>query len=696
MFGKKELTSLHPKYRPDIDGLRAIAVLGVIAFHAFPDYIKGGFIGVDVFFVISGYLISTIIFENLDKESFSFYEFYGRRIRRIFPALILVLVACVVFGWFALLADEYMRLGKQIAAGAGFVSNLVLWSEAGYFDSSADTKPLLHLWSLGIEEQFYILWPFTLWFVWKRKFFSSRALILIILIIVVSFILNIREVKLDLTSAFYSPVTRFWELLAGSLLAWIALYKTSVAINATNRLERFLVFLPAKVNKGRGSSLNALSNIISLIGAALLSCGFWLINKESSFPGYWALMPVVGTVLILAAGSQTWINRKILSNRVMVWIGLISYPLYLWHWPLLSFAKIVEDGTPSVLMRILLVLMSLILATITYLKVERPLRISQKNKITTISLSLAMFIVGIVGWSLHQFNGLESRNTLKHVGTISKAFEWPDELNWDRECLNEMTVTSKLEYCRHVVGNGQKIRVIGDSHANAIFPGLIKQLHGKNYDLLNFGAGGCSPLYDLLWKDQTMKSCLVATNRLYSFLAQPASDEIVILYPRAIYPSFSMVLSRNPELNDYNQILSYAIRNSLNKIIKPGRRIVFVVDVPELGFDTRECLDQRPLRITSKSIRTPCASARTRFENQSREYHAVINSVLADYPQVQRFDAWKYLCDDELCYGIKNNILLYRDSGHLSQDGGSYVAKMLARDILGIENPQDAVGTKSK
>ena len=161
---------LHPKYRPDIDGLRAIAVLSVVGFHAFPSWVNGGFIGVDVFFVISGFLISGIIYENLDKGEFTFREFYARRIRRIFPALIVVMTACFAFGWFSLLADEYKQLGKHIAGGATFISNLLLWQESGYFDNSAETKPLLHLWSLGIEEQFYIIWPLLLWLTWKRKF----------------------------------------------------------------------------------------------------------------------------------------------------------------------------------------------------------------------------------------------------------------------------------------------------------------------------------------------------------------------------------------------------------------------------------------------------------------------------------------------------------------------------------------------
>ncbi len=226
----------HPKYRPDIDGLRAVAVLAVVAFHAFPSSLKGGFIGVDVFFVISGYLISTIIFESLDRGAFSFREFYARRIKRIFPALILILVACFTFGWFALLADEFKQLQKHIAAGTSFVSNHVLWSEAGYFDNSAETKPLLHLWSLGIEEQFYIVWPLLLWFAWKRKF---NLLTITILVAIVSFVLNLRGIKQDVVATFYSPQTRFWELLCGSLLAWVSLYKKGTCTNSKKKISLF-------------------------------------------------------------------------------------------------------------------------------------------------------------------------------------------------------------------------------------------------------------------------------------------------------------------------------------------------------------------------------------------------------------------------------------------------------------------------
>src|ERR1700691_5932961 len=214
-----------PQYRADIDGLRGIAVLSVLGFHAFPTWVRGGFTGVDVFFVISGFLISTIIFGSLARDGFSFVEFYSRRIRRIFPALLLILIAGYAFGWLVLLPEDYKQLGKQIAGGAGFVSNFVLWNESGYFDSAAETKPLLHLWSLGIEEQFYIIWPSLLWLGWKYRL---NLLTVTLIVAAASFALNIAEAGSDSVAAFYSPQTRFWELMVGSALAYGTLYPQRV------------------------------------------------------------------------------------------------------------------------------------------------------------------------------------------------------------------------------------------------------------------------------------------------------------------------------------------------------------------------------------------------------------------------------------------------------------------------------------
>ncbi len=419
----------HPNYRPDIDGLRAVAVLAVVGFHAFPSWLMGGFVGVDVFFVISGYLISTIIFNNLDKGTFSFSEFYARRIMRIFPALILVLFACLAFGWFALLSDEFNQLGKHIAAGTGFVSNLVLWRESGYFDNSSETKPLLHLWSLGIEEQFYIVWPLVLWFAWKRKF---NLLTITVLVTIFSFLLNIKGIKQDAVATFYSPQTRFWELLCGSLLAWFTIYKKGVFDDLKNKIDSLLVFVVYR-DKSENDG-KTLANVLSFVGLFLLVYGFSRFNKELRFPGMWALAPVLGTVLIINADTKAWINRIILSNKVAVWFGLISFPLYLWHWPLLSFATIVEGKVPSLSIRITAVLFSVLLAWLTVKWIEKPFRFgNQRIGLKVSTLCGLVFVIGVSGFIVNKSDFSQS-HTYENLAIKRKGFEhaFGSSLGWYR------------------------------------------------------------------------------------------------------------------------------------------------------------------------------------------------------------------------------------------------------------------------
>ena len=450
----------HPKYRPDIDGLRAIAVLSVVAYHAFPSWLSGGFIGVDIFFVISGFLISTIIFENLERGTFTFAEFYARRVKRIFPALLLVLIASFVFGWFVLLPDEYKQLGKHIAAGAGFVSNLVLRSEAGYFDNLAETKPLLHLWSLGIEEQFYIVWPLVLWLAWKWKF---NLLTITTLVAVISFYLNIKGIKLDAVATFYSPQTRFWELLCGSLLAWISVYEKGAYSGIKTKLDRWLgsiIYRHAREADGK-----TLANVLSFVGLLLLAYGFWRINKDLDFPGKWAVLPVLGSVLLITAGSEAWVNRTVLGNRVAVWFGLISFPLYLWHWPILSFARIVEGDVLSRNTRITAVLLSVVLAWLTYMLVERRIRLGGHNKVKVITLVILMTIVGYVGYNTYSRDGLKFRIKSK-VGLDEQAIKDERAKYW----------AGSLE--KNYKTSPEKILIFGDSQAFDIYKALI------NYDML--------------------------------------------------------------------------------------------------------------------------------------------------------------------------------------------------------------------
>ncbi len=337
---------MHPKYRPDIDGLRAIAVGSVLTYHAFPSLLPGGFIGVDIFFVISGFLITTIILQSLAAGDFSYRDFYARRIRRIFPALILVLAATLAFGWYVLLSGEFAQLGKQITGGAAFFANFVFLGEASYFDATAETKPLLHLWSLGIEEQFYIFWPLLLGLVWRRRWPILRVTLAVATI---SFLVNVLTVQPHRAAAFYSPLSWAWELMAGGLLA--GMRWQAAASPATSR--------------------PALKHVQSIVGVGLIVLGLFVTRSTQAFPGWWALLPVLGAVSCIAAGPNGVLNRYLLSNRVMVWVGLISYPLYLWHWPLLSYARIVEGGEPSLRVRVMLVVAAIVLAWATYRFVER-------------------------------------------------------------------------------------------------------------------------------------------------------------------------------------------------------------------------------------------------------------------------------------------------------------------------------------
>ncbi|WP_181883205.1 acyltransferase [Pseudomonas fluorescens] len=316
----------HLSYRPDIDGLRAFAIISVVLYHAFPAYMRGGFIGVDIFFVISGYLISSIIFKGLEAGNFSFLDFYKRRVNRIFPALIIVLLVCYAVGWFALMAAEFKFLGKHVLGGIGFIQNLVLYKESGYFDTSSELKILLHLWSLGVEEQFYILFPLAAWVLWRR-----RVLVLPLLIgmAAISFGAGLYKLSVNPSAAFYMPQYRFWEILSGSLLAYFSVFGKSVPGAAKGSLRA--------------------GNLLSVLGLVFLFASVVLIDKYKAFPGFWALIPVSGAVMMILAGPQAWLNSRLLASKPLVWIGLISYPLYLWHWPVITFIRIIRGDELNLL-----------------------------------------------------------------------------------------------------------------------------------------------------------------------------------------------------------------------------------------------------------------------------------------------------------------------------------------------------------
>ncbi len=664
------------KYRPDIDGLRAVAILSVVAFHTFPRWIKGGFIGVDIFFVISGFLISTIIFETLERGTFSLLEFYARRIKRIFPALLFVLIASFSFGWFALLANEYAQLAKHVAAGSRFISNFALWNEAGYFDNSIETKPLMHLWSLGIEEQFYIVWPLFLWFSWKRYF---NFLTITLLLTIGSFYLNVKGINKDAVATFYSPQTRFWELLCGSLLAWGTLYKKGALVMIHTKFDAWLA--SAMHHEKSAANSEVLSNIFSSLGLLLLAYGFWRINNGLSFPGQWAVVPVLGSALIIFAGPISWLNRTILSNKVMIWFGLISFPLYLWHWPLLSFARIIEGDVQSHHLRIAVLVLSVVLAWLTYRLIECPIRLGKHGKTTVSALVALMTIVGYVGHSVHQREGLPSRPALRGIPSIGGSLE--DDPHLHSECMKMYGLSDKIRYCKVSSQNKPNIAIIGDSHAAALFQAISDELKVDNLGVLNIGGRLFLDVATYPNGNQDEIEIYKGGIKATEFAAKEKSIDTVVMVsrgPEYLKGDWNFYLISDPTIMDRKKVWAIAMRKTLKKFVGYKKNIIFVLDNPEIDFDPRICL-RRPLRLTKKE--NACVITRRQFDLRNKEYRDLVISILKDYPTVKVFDAAAYFCNDNVCRAKIDDKVLYSDSNHLSYDGAKLISKGLVNMIRG-------------
>jgi peptidoglycan/LPS O-acetylase OafA/YrhL len=440
----------HLRYRPDIDGLRALAVLSVVIGHAFPALLPGGFIGVDVFYVISGYLISGIILKDLELGRFTFRRFFAHRFRRIIPALSVVLVAVWIAGWFVLLPDEYLSLGRHIAAGATYLSNWLLWLEAGYFDPASSLKPLLHLWSLGVEEQFYFVWPLLLVFVFRKNLSVGKVIVVLALS---SFIWNVARVDQHSTEVFYLLPSRLWELLAGGGLAYAQRQKKKIL-----------------------NSIHA-AHLSSWAAAIFFAAGLVWIDHSRAFPGYWALMPVIAAILFILAGPKGWVNQRILSSRPAIFIGVISYPLYLWHWPILAFLNIVRGESPSSpLLVSSLMVVAVALAWLTWKWIELPIRTrvflheplpAKERKHLRVGFA-AIVVTCLIGVVTRANHGFEFR--IKGVEHYYAQTAW--EASADKACQDKFGYPFS-NFCK-ANSLTPELLVLGDSHANHLYPGLAK------------------------------------------------------------------------------------------------------------------------------------------------------------------------------------------------------------------------------
>ncbi len=633
--------ALHPKYRPDIDGLRAIAVLAVLGFHAFPDLVGGGFIGVDIFFVISGFLISSILFANFEQQSFTYAGFYSRRIRRIFPALAVVLLACFAAGWFLLLPSEYEQLGRYMTAGSGFVSNLLSWHEAGYFDNASNTKPLLHLWSLGVEEQFYILWPLLIGICWRYRF---NFLAVTLLVAAASFGINIYTAAHYPDADFYSPLSRFWELMLGGVLAYVTLHKPR--------------YLPGHRH----------GNWLALLGLGAIAIGIYLIRGDDAFPGWWALLPTAGTFLLIAAPPTAWVNRFLLSNRVMVGIGLISYPLYLWHMPLLVIARIINLGTPPAWVQVMLLLASVALAAITYLWVEKPLRFRLPARrsvpilLAATSLTLVLGVVCMLGAGIPARFSPELQSYL----TFTKDYDFMDDAR-DGSCWLDKNDPADgfAASCVDAPAAGKRLVLIwGDSHAARFYPGLKAMDDGRDR-LAQFTRDACPPIIG-----EHKRGWCDASNDFVATRIQALKPDIVILFSR-----WSQHLSANPKDPKLARLMT-----TLAKLKEWGiKRIIVMGPAPNWENKLPEDLARQAIHHHEDVI--PTRTSLLLVPNV-RPIDLLLARSLDGLPGVTYFSAYDALCDDTGCLTSvdgKADGLTSFDYGHLTLAGADYLAQKLAQ-----------------
>ncbi len=621
------------KYRPDIDGLRAVAVLSVVGYHALPGVVPGGFVGVDVFFVISGYLISTIILREQDEARFSLINFYARRIKRLFPALIVVLGATALMGWYYLLPHEFRSFGKHMMAGAAYFLNFTLKKEAGYFDASAAEKPLLHLWSLAVEEQFYIVWPVLLLLLAGR----GRTLAVLALITVASLGMSLIAIHRNSAAAFYLPQNRFWELSSGALLAFGHLYGSQWQLNSLVR------------------------HVVSIAGLALILGAVLLLDAQVIYPGAWALIPCMGALFVIGAGPDAFANKWLMSLPAMVFIGLISYPLYLWHWPLLSFSSILGFGGDAKV-RLATVALAAVLAYLTYRFLERPLRHAQSSAIP-VGLLVATLSFCLAG-ALASKSALHPHlNDPQHRDIGDAIEDWQFSKGLRR-------VNAHSGVLIHEAGTGtNKVLYFGDSNMQQYWPRIERRMSElKDAPSVIFvTGGGCFPIPGAV--EDHHPNCLRFAETAIDVAKDPAIKTIVIgafWYGYFNNSQYHIEGSNGGPLNvgtpAWNEAFSRLAR-MIGDFTAAGKSVWIVLNMPS----SEELAPRFSFRrsISGSTRLLPRQLDRAMFESGWAPIRSKLMEVAAA-SGANVIDPMSSLCDKVVCPGrTADGVLIYKDGGHL-------------------------------
>ena len=661
-------------YRPEIDGLRAIAVIAVILYHAqiivFESKpFKGGFIGVDIFFVISGYLITSIILKELvSTGTFSFKYFYERRIRRILPILLFIILVSLPFAWYHFLPSSLIDFSKSIIYSLGFGSNFYFhYSGQQYAAESGLLKPFLHTWSLSVEEQYYILFPIVLLITYK--YIKKYLLTILIIGLITSLQFADWGSRNYPSASFYFIHTRMWELIAGSILAYF------------------------EMKFGHRGKNKMLKLTMPSTGLILISYSILFFNEEMFHPSFYTLPPIIGICLIIWFANKDEIITKILSTKIFNGIGLISYSLYLWHYPIFAFFRINEVFFDNLLFKLSVILLSLILSIFSYKFIEKPFRNKNFNfkKVISIILSMATIII-IFNLFIILSNGAKER---------VEGFKFSDELfgktnsliinNTDDSCFESPIG------CEFNILSDKKIFVIGDSLINNISLDLNNRLLSKGYHTNFFYLGDCLyfPEFNRVLKGTNIidEKC---NNEYFSRIKDKIDsnkDSIVIFFGR-----FTLQLSNlrfdnkegGLEKNDlrweYDLISNSKITreisfiNSINEISK-FNKVIFLYPLPEVGWKVKEII--REINISPKTFSTSYDV----FKERNKISFTLLDSI--NNKNIHRIYPHKLFCGTLIknrCIVHNNSSIFYNDSIHLSKSGAKMVNNLIIKEIEKIED----------
>lgn len=621
--------------------MRAIAVAAVVIFHAFPQLVPRGFLGVDVFFVISGFLITGIISGELRAGKFSLAQFYTRRIKRIVPALLVVMTVSFVLGWFLMLPVDFEQFGWHMIGGALFFSNVQYWLETGYFDKAADLKPLLHLWSLSVEEQFYLIWPLLLWAALKRINWFN----LTVCIALLSFVAYIGIGQHDPNAAFYLPFTRFWELMLGAI----------VALAPARCVDALVLFAHTRPRAHRNIALLCLVFVIASISIGQASVGV---------PIWWNLLPTVGTALLIFAGLNNTLDGSMLTARGLVMLGKISYPLYLWHWPLLVFL-LIHSGPVGAWPRIAIVAASIGLACLTYIYVEKPVRFGNYRPLTAPLLCAGLVLLAAVGLIDNRTGGFPLRIPEPLRDFVMVKYDWNVGARVGQCWLTDLQPANAFApACFDETPTAQKnVLLWGDSHAGRLWVGL-SDIYGNVDRVGQLTRNACPPLLHF-----GPEYCSKSNDYALSLIAKHPPN-LVVMY--AAWDGYFTATAA--AMN----VASVAFKATIARLHAIGVKNILVIGPPPRWTDDLPNLLGTYWRTDVPLHRVPAVMklglSQSAFDTD-RLMRTLVPSGAAIY--VSLIDM---MCNSEGCMTQTNqgaSGLITADYGHLTAAGADYVARLL-------------------